>query len=86
MDSLRFMDLSQHPLHVKKFLAIISSDILSVPFSLLSPFHLVVLVGFDIVLSAGTCSLILSGTLCLCSSFLRLQGHNSSCFLVSAIW
>ena len=63
---------------LEKFLAIISSDILSVPFSLLSPFHLVVLVGFYIVLSAGT----YFSAILFCLGFCVCVLHFSGCRVI----
>ena len=74
---------------LEKFLAIISSDILSVPFSLLSPF---VLVGFYIVLSAGTYFSAILFCLAFCVCVLHFSGcrviiplASSVCSLVGVV-
>ena len=77
---------------LEKFLAIISSDILSDPFSLLSPCHLVVLVGFYIVLSAGTYFSAILFCLASCVCVLHFSGcrviiplASSVCHLVGVV-
>lgn len=93
MGLIKVHGLSQHCLsHVREVLAIISSDILSVPFSLLSPFHLVVLVGFDIVLSAGTYFSAVLFCLGFCVCVLHFSGcrviiplASSVCYLVGVV-